>query len=127
MASGKYTGPGDEALMEKYFELAKPSTGFRMSQPQIDMLMRARSWMGSVEGIAYHAKSGQWFPPQQRQEIVDTMTNLGTAKGIKPPQTGGRGGAQSGPAVGTIENTSQGNFRFKGGDPKQQTNWEKVP
>jgi hypothetical protein len=127
MASGKYTGPGDEALMEKYFELAKPSTGFRMSQPQIDMLMRARSWMGSVEGIAYHAKSGQWFPPQQRQEIVDTMTNLGTAKGIKPPQAGGGGGAQSGPSVGTIENTSQGNFRFKGGDPKQQANWEKVP
>jgi hypothetical protein len=92
LKSGAYTGAGDEALMEKYFELAKPSSGFRMSQPQIDMLMKGRSWMGSAEGIAYHAKTGQWFPPQQRQEIVDTMANLGAAKGVKSEQGGNGGG-----------------------------------
>lgn len=91
LASGTYTGPGDEALMEKFFDMAKPSTGFRMSQPQIDMLMKARSWMESAQGIKQHATTGVWFPPDQRKQIVDTMAALGRAK------TGGRGGAPATP------------------------------
>jgi hypothetical protein len=80
LASGKFTGPGDEALQEKFFELAKPSSGFRMSSPQMNMLMSSRSWMDSAEGLAYHAQTGQWFPPKQRQEIVDTMRALVSSK-----------------------------------------------
>lgn len=81
LASGNYTGPGDEALLEKYFDLAKPSSGFRMTQQQIELLQQSRSWMGSAEGEAYHAEHGTWFSDEQRQQIVDTMTTLGQAKG----------------------------------------------
>lgn len=80
LASGKFTGPADEALMESFFELVKPSSGFRMSQPQINMLLGARSWMESAQGIAYHAKTGVWFPPEQRQQIVDAMTMRAQSK-----------------------------------------------
>ena len=37
--------------------------------------------MESAEGIAYHAKTGVWFPPQQRQEIVDAMQARAASKG----------------------------------------------
>jgi hypothetical protein len=74
------TGPGDEALMEKFFELAKPSTGFRMSQPQIDMLRNARSWLDSAEAKARHVKDGTWFSADQRKQIIGTMRDLAAAK-----------------------------------------------
>jgi hypothetical protein len=78
--NGTFTGPGDEALQEKFFELAKPSTGFRMSQPQIDMLQKSRSWMGSAEAHLRHLTTGTWFSDDQRKQIVDTMKQLGSAK-----------------------------------------------
>jgi hypothetical protein len=74
------TGSGDEALMEKFFELAKPSTGFRMSQPQIQMLATARSWMDSAEAKAMHATKGTWFSDDQRKQIIHTMKDLAAAK-----------------------------------------------
>lgn len=77
----KPSGPGDEALMEKFFELAKPSTGFRMSQPQIEMLKNARSWMDSAEAKTRHATDGTWFSATQRQQIAQTMKLLAQSKG----------------------------------------------
>jgi hypothetical protein len=70
---GVFTGPSDELLQEKFFELAKPSSGFRMTTPQMQMLADSRSWMQSAEGKAYHAKNGTWFSDQQRQQIVGAM------------------------------------------------------
>lgn len=89
--SGQFTGPKDEALLEAFFEVAKPSSGFRMSQPQIDMLMKARSWMNSAEGTAYHAQTGVWFPPEQRKQIVEAMEARAASKSNAPapPQGGG--------------------------------------
>lgn len=78
-----HTGPGDEALMEQFFEVTKPSTGFRMSQPQIDMLKNAQSWMGSASAKIRHATSGTWFSDEQRNQIVGTMKDMAKAKGIK--------------------------------------------
>jgi hypothetical protein len=80
LAKGKYTGPDDEALMERFFDVVKPSSGFRMSQPQIDMLTGARSWMESAEGRALHAKTGTWFAPDQRAQIVGTINSVADAK-----------------------------------------------
>lgn len=74
------TGPGDEALMEKYFELAKPSSGFRMSQPQIDMLKHAQGWMNSIGAKARHLTTGTWFSDEQRKQIIDTMRTLEQSK-----------------------------------------------
>lgn len=77
------TGPKDEALLEKFFELAKPSTGFKMTQQQIDMLKNAQSWMGSVEAKLRHATTGTWFSSTQRKQIVDAMSDLNAVKGGK--------------------------------------------
>lgn len=119
-----HTGPGDEALMEKFFELAKPSTGFRMSQPQIDMLKNAQSWQSSLEAHLRHATTGTWFSDDQRKQIAGTMKDLAKAKGIDGESETAAGGVTpttGGPKPGTVE----GGYRFKGGDPAKQSNWEK--
>jgi hypothetical protein len=91
-----HTGPGDEALMEKFFELAKPSTGFRMSQPQMDMLKNAQSTMGGMEAHLRHMTTGTWFSDNQRKQIVSTMGDLARAKGLSVDSTGQPGsGSQS--------------------------------
>jgi hypothetical protein len=84
LASGAFTGPSDEALQDQFFQMAKPSTGFRMNQAQIDQLHNMTSWMNSVRGRLYHAKNGVWFAPEQRTQIVKTMNDLGKSKGINP-------------------------------------------
>jgi hypothetical protein len=116
LKGGQYTGPSDEALQDQFFQMAKPSTGFRMNQAQIDQLHRMQSWVNSAKGAAYHAQTGTWFSPEQRKEIVQTMNDLGKSKGIQVP-----GDNSSGPTPGTVEN----GYRFKGGDPGKQENWVK--
>jgi hypothetical protein len=98
MKRGAFTGSGDEALQEKFFELAKPSTGFRMSQPQIDMLQNSRSWMNSMSAHLRHATVGTWFSPEQRAQIVDTMNQLANAK--KAATSGGNPQTGSSPTSG---------------------------
>lgn len=87
--NGVFTGPSDEALQEQFFSMAKPSSGFRMTKPQIDMLQDSRNWMNSVEAKALHAKTGVWFTPDQRTQIIKTMNDLG--KGIMDSQPVGSG------------------------------------
>ncbi len=99
LTNGRFTGSGDEALQEKFFELAKPSVGFRMTQPQIDLLQNSRSWMNSAEAHIRHATKGTWFSDDQRKEIVQTMKDLAASKkktaggaaptAAKPAATGG--------------------------------------
>lgn len=86
MKTGAFTGPGDVALQEKFFELAKPSSGFRMTKEQMKKIQDSASWMGSIEGKGYHALHGTWFSPTQRQEIVTTMKSL---QGTHEPAGGG--------------------------------------
>lgn len=80
LARGTYTGPGDEALQEKFFELAKPTTGFRMTQPQINQLKESQDWLNSAKAKIYHAVTGTWFSDEQREQIVGTMNELAEAK-----------------------------------------------
>lgn len=108
-----HTGPGDEALMEKFFELAKPSTGFRMSQPQIDMLKNAQSWMGGLEAHLRHAASGTWFSDEQRQQIAATMQDLAKAKGLRTsPENAEKGANKEGD---TKQNSAGDKVVFRGG------------
>jgi hypothetical protein len=94
--SGQFTGPRDEALMEKYFEVARPSKGFRMTQPQQDMLNNSQSWSNSAGAKLRHATVGTWYSDQQRKEIVDAMKDLNTAKHAAHEGGGGEtGGAKT--------------------------------
>lgn len=81
LASGEYTGAGDEALLEKYFELAKPSSGFRMTQAQMELLQRGRSWVEAAKAKAGYIVGGKLFSDEQRRQIVNTMKMLQKAKG----------------------------------------------
>jgi hypothetical protein len=81
LAGKNFTGPGDEALLEKYFDLAKPSSGFRMTQSQIELLQKGRSWIEGAKAKAGYIEGGKLFSDQQRQQIADTMKMLAKAKG----------------------------------------------
>ena len=104
LQNGVFTGAGDEALQEKFFELAKPATGFRMTQPQMNMLQNSRSWIGSAEAHIRHATSGKWFSDEQRQQIAKTMEDLAAAK-EKAAKSGSAGETANGepPVVRTKE------------------------
>jgi hypothetical protein len=97
LESKNFTGPGDEALMEKFFELAKPSSGFRMTKAQQDMLKNAQSWRNSATAFVRHATTGTWFSEEQRKQIVDTMGALQKSREeVKP----GAGGTTAAPTSG---------------------------
>jgi hypothetical protein len=102
LANKQFTGAGDEALMEKYFELAKPSSGFRMTQAQIEMLQHARDLMGGLEARAKHAITPEapYFSDTQRQQIVQTMRNIGTAGNEARSGGGTAGGGPPSPQPG---------------------------
>lgn len=107
LKNGRFTGSGDEALQEKFFELAKPTTGFRMTQPQMDMLQNSRDWMSGVEAHVRHATTGTWFSDTQRKQIAQTMKDLGDAKmkGLKS----GASSSSAVPAGNVIKYDAQGN------------------
>jgi hypothetical protein len=107
LQSGAFTGPSDEALQDQFFQMAKPSSGFRMNQAQIDQLHHMASWMDSWRAKLYHATTGTWFAPEQRQQIVKTMNDLARSKGIGTATGGaGQGGGgqnTSGPPAGATQ------------------------
>jgi hypothetical protein len=80
MQGGKWDGPHDEAMMEKYFDLARPSTGFRMSKPQQDMLKNSQSMYDSIKASGRHMLTGAWFSDDQRKQIQGAMQDLANAK-----------------------------------------------
>lgn len=82
LKNGVFTGPGDIALQEAFFNLTKPDTGFRMNQQQMNKLADSRSWMSSLKGQAYHAIHGTWFDDKQRAEMVQTMKDVARANGV---------------------------------------------
>ena len=93
LAGQNFTGPGDEALMEKFFDVAKPSSGFRMTQPQMDMLNHARDAYQGLLAKGKHLLSpnAPYFDDTQRAHIVNTMNDIITAK--KKVRGGDTGGA----------------------------------
>jgi hypothetical protein len=110
LAGGKYDGPHDEALMEQYFSMVKPETGFRMSQPQIDLQFNARGWKDTWEAKLRHAATGTYYSDDQRRQIVGTMVDMARANGVPIPGEGGGapgggagGGAGNRPPLGSFE------------------------
>ncbi len=105
LASGNFTGAGDEALQEKFFELAKPSTGFRMTQPQMTMLMNTRSLTGGLAARAKHAidPNAPYFDATQRKNIVQTMKDLANAKASLAKANGNTSSGMAAPPRKALE------------------------
>lgn len=65
-----FDGPGDLALQHEFFTATQPSTGFRMTKVQQDILQDSQSWLNSMQGKLYHTLHGTWFSDEQRQQIA---------------------------------------------------------
>ena len=91
----KKSGAGDLIIQDKFFDMAKPSTGFRMTDAQQKKLADSKDWATSGKGIAYRALTGRWYPPQQLEEIVHAMDEIGKAKKEAWATSHGSGGADS--------------------------------
>src|SRR5579863_10368891 len=123
LEGGKFTGPGDEALQEKFFELAKPSTGFRMTAPQMEMLMQSRA---AMEGIGARIKhnidpNAPWFGDVQRKNIVQTMRDIAKANNIDIGEAGGGGGG------GHVIEINGKRMQYKGsGDTADIQNYQEI-
>jgi hypothetical protein len=94
LASGAFTGPGDEALMMKAAGLAKASSGMGAAvKPQLDLLEGSRSWFEGAGARAQHAltPNAPWLDPVQRQNIVKAMDSLADSH-MKALGGGGAGG-----------------------------------
>lgn len=82
----EHTGPGDEALLDRFLAAARRDSGVRQSQALVEMAIRARSWKDSVEAQARHALTGTWFSDDQRSKIVRTMKALQAAEPVRAPE-----------------------------------------
>jgi hypothetical protein len=75
-----YDGPGDLSLQHEFFTATQPSTGFRMTKVQQDILQGSQSWLDSWQAKAHHATTGTWFSDKQRQQIADAARQAIAAK-----------------------------------------------
>jgi hypothetical protein len=75
-----FDGPGDLALQHEFFTATQPSTGFRMTKVQQDILQNSQSWLNSWKAKAYHAVHGTWFSDEQRQQIANAAKGAIEAK-----------------------------------------------
>jgi len=78
--NGVFDGPGDLSLQHEFFTATQPSTGFRMTKVQQDILQNSQSWLNSFEAKAYHALTGTWFSGEQRKQIAKAAQDAIDAK-----------------------------------------------
>lgn len=107
----------DLAMVMHYIGATKPDSlgKLRLNQNEINLVLGSRSTFGDLQALAEKVQNGQKLTPTQRQDMLGTMKILAESGGASP--------AGAGPAAGTVE----GGYKFKGGDPAKQENWEKVP
>ncbi len=106
MKRGQFTGPGDLALMDQFYQAAKPK---RMNEKQNQLLLESQSMVESAkQSIARKfTPNAPYFDDTQRANIVQTMRDLAQsqAHGVAT-----EGGAPAG--GGTVPNVGE---TFQGG------------
>lgn len=80
MSNGVFDGPGDLALQHAFFTATQPSTGFRMTKVQQDILQNSQNWINSWQAKLHHATTGTWFSDEQRQQIAKAARDAIEAK-----------------------------------------------
>lgn len=71
---------GDQALIDQFFNVVKPGTGFRMTQPQRAGLQQARSLAEGLRARYQRGMTGAAFSDDQRAQIVQTMNEVVDSK-----------------------------------------------
>jgi hypothetical protein len=101
---GVFDGAGDLTLQHEFFTATQPSTGFRMTKVQQDILQSSQSWLNSWQAKAKHAATGTWFSDEQRKQIARAAQEAIDAK----KAVLGRGGAKTDQLNDTRQQQSSG-------------------
>jgi hypothetical protein len=88
MKRGQFTGPGDLALMDQFYQAAKPK---RMNEKQNQLLLESQSMVESAkQSIARKfTPNAPYFDDTQRANIVQTMRDLAQSQAHGAPAGGG--------------------------------------
>jgi hypothetical protein len=103
--NGVFDGPGDLALQHEFFTATQPSTGFRMTKVQQDILQGSQSWLNSWQAKLHHATTGTWFSDEQRKQIAKAAQDAIDAK-MKTLQSSSAGPKAN--ALGDTRSKQQG-------------------
>lgn len=77
---GAPTGPDDEALLERFFNATKPSSGFRMNAQQIKLLTDLRSLKSRISAGFGRLTGGTLFDDTQRKQVAQAINDMIDAK-----------------------------------------------
>ncbi len=73
LASGHYTGAGDEQLQERFFDAIKPSQGFRMTKAMMDLNARLQSFQNRGQAFLANLTGGTLYSDQLRKDVVQQI------------------------------------------------------
>ena len=67
------TGPGDYGLTMRFVEATKPSSGFRFTNTELQLIKNSRSLLDSAQANVGHMTKGTLYDDKQRQQMLDVM------------------------------------------------------
>jgi hypothetical protein len=107
----------DVALVMHYIGATKPESlgKLRLNNNEMNLVLGTRSSFGDLQAFAQKVINGQKLTPTQRSDMLETMKTISDSHGEATA-------ASAPPKAGAVEN----GYRFKGGNPGDKANWEKV-
>jgi hypothetical protein len=103
----------DAAMLMHYIGATKPESmgKIRLNDRELKLFGETRSSIGDAEALLTKVANGQSLTPQQRQDMLNTMTTINQAA-----HRGGAGGGEASPKEGDVKTNAAGDkVKFSGG------------
>lgn len=124
LQGGAFTGPGDLALQHEFFTATQPSTGFRMTKVQQDILHDSQSLINKLRAAGANITGGTIYSPEQRQQIAKAALEAIAQK--KKAYSQALEDSKNPQSMPKSSNTSSGPSGPKEGDTKVNSAGDKV-
>jgi hypothetical protein len=126
----------DYGLLMNFIGVTKPESlaKLRLNQNEVGLATKTRGTLGDIQALLQKVQNGQMLTPDQRKDMLDTMATVEKFTQRRMDAVKGGGGNQNagggeGSGAGAVEykpGLVRNGYKFKGGDPTDKNNWEKV-